>query len=249
MSGAHMMLVRGPATSAWTPASLANLFAWYDTSDYSTITESGGAVSQWNDKSGNARHISQATAANKPTYSATALAGTQPGFTYDGGDWLENLSISLTAATLIHAWAVIRPTGTKSNNRVVAFAQAAGFDYSGGYIPIIRNSTGDTWASYNAAFGTSSVTVNADNTAVVGAVRTNSTNYFMIKNGTESSTVALGFPSAAQTRLGIGAAMPIGGGGQFRGVISEVIIVAGATPSSGERAAIQSYLAAKWTLT
>jgi hypothetical protein len=38
-----------------------------DASDTATITESGGSVSQWNDKSGNNRHVTQGTGIKQPT--------------------------------------------------------------------------------------------------------------------------------------------------------------------------------------
>jgi hypothetical protein len=50
----------------WTPAEI-NTEAWYDASDSDTITESGGAVSEWRDKSGSLRHISQGTGSAQPT--------------------------------------------------------------------------------------------------------------------------------------------------------------------------------------
>lgn len=40
---------------------------WLDASDPTTITATATAVSQWSDKSGNARHFVQATGANQPT--------------------------------------------------------------------------------------------------------------------------------------------------------------------------------------
>jgi len=60
--------VIGPADSPlkesgaalWTPAQITTE-GWYDASDAATITESGGGVSQWDDKSGNARHLTQGT--------------------------------------------------------------------------------------------------------------------------------------------------------------------------------------------
>lgn len=58
----------------WTPLSLPNLVAWYDASDSDTITISTG-VSQWDDKSGNGRHLAQPTGGNQPPVSSGAVNG------------------------------------------------------------------------------------------------------------------------------------------------------------------------------
>lgn len=50
-------------------------YAWYDAADTSTITESSGFVSQWNDKSGNGRNASQAVGANQPVTGSSTLNG------------------------------------------------------------------------------------------------------------------------------------------------------------------------------
>jgi hypothetical protein len=60
--------------TVWNPSMITTAL-WLDAADASTITESGGAVSQWNDKSGNARHAIQATSGNRPTVSPAALNG------------------------------------------------------------------------------------------------------------------------------------------------------------------------------
>jgi len=51
---------------AFSPTDIAGIQLWLDSSDASTITEVAGAVSQWDDKSGNTRHAIQATGANQP---------------------------------------------------------------------------------------------------------------------------------------------------------------------------------------
>lgn len=48
---------------------------WLDAADAATITASGGLVSQWDDKSGNLRHVTQGTAALQPTTGATTWNG------------------------------------------------------------------------------------------------------------------------------------------------------------------------------
>ena len=44
--------------------SIPDNILWLDASDSSTITEVSGAVSQWDDKSGNGNHVSQGTMSN-----------------------------------------------------------------------------------------------------------------------------------------------------------------------------------------
>lgn len=58
----------------WTPDLIATQL-WLDAADSSSITLVSGAVSQWNDKSGNGRHVTQGTAANRPAYPAAVLNG------------------------------------------------------------------------------------------------------------------------------------------------------------------------------
>jgi hypothetical protein len=58
---------RWPGAVAWTPAQIPTSL-WLDATDTSTITLNGSTVSQWNDKSGNGRNATQATAANQPAW-------------------------------------------------------------------------------------------------------------------------------------------------------------------------------------
>lgn len=56
-------------------ADLPNLSLWLDASDLSTITESTGSVSQWNDKSGNTNHATQSTGSAQPTTGSVTIGG------------------------------------------------------------------------------------------------------------------------------------------------------------------------------
>jgi len=65
------------AVSSWlnfTPLSLSPEL-WLDASNVSTITESGGAVSQWNDLGPNGRHFTQAVAVDQPTTGSATING------------------------------------------------------------------------------------------------------------------------------------------------------------------------------
>lgn len=68
----------------WSPSQISTAL-WLDAADSSTITESGGAVSQWNDKSGNGRNAVQGTSSSRPTYTTNAL-NNKSVLTLDGTD-------------------------------------------------------------------------------------------------------------------------------------------------------------------
>lgn len=92
---------------AFVPTDLGTsiLKAWYDFSDTSSITHSSGAVSQVDDKSGNGNHISQSTAASKPTTGVNTLNAMNV-LDFDGGDELTRaaslaLPTSQTGATML----------------------------------------------------------------------------------------------------------------------------------------------------
>ena len=53
----------------WTPAEITTAL-WLDAADTNTITLNGGNVSQWDDKSGEERHVSQPSSTLQPGYTA-----------------------------------------------------------------------------------------------------------------------------------------------------------------------------------
>ena len=72
---------------------LANLFAWWDANPDFVNVNDLGLVSQWNDRSGNARHMKQPTGSKKPQWKAN-LSGspTRAGIKGDGlDDHLESI--------------------------------------------------------------------------------------------------------------------------------------------------------------
>ena len=58
------------------PRRIPGLQAWYDAADSASITLDSGRVSQWSDKSGNARHATNTTSGStQPSYSTAARNG------------------------------------------------------------------------------------------------------------------------------------------------------------------------------
>jgi len=67
-------IITGEQKNNWTPADIDTAL-WLDAADASTITESGGAVSQWDDKSGNGRSVSQSDASYRPSTNTRTING------------------------------------------------------------------------------------------------------------------------------------------------------------------------------
>lgn len=96
------------ASQLWTPANMSTNL-WYDAADSSTITLVSGAVSQWNDKSGFNRHISQPSVpTGRPLVTTAALNGLNV-ITFDGvNDYLDNSSVGAAGFISVSIIAVFR---------------------------------------------------------------------------------------------------------------------------------------------
>ncbi|NCC84600.1 MAG: hypothetical protein EOM03_10805 [Clostridia bacterium] len=64
--------VNAAGSQPWTPADITTAL-WLDAADSATITESGGAVSQWADKSGYGRNAAQTVGSYKPALASGAV--------------------------------------------------------------------------------------------------------------------------------------------------------------------------------
>lgn len=106
----------------WNSASPVSLQAslWLDASDASTLTLSGNAVSEWRDKSGNSRHVSQSTSGSRPTYGSNTLNGRHV-LTFDGGDYLDGANTALVNGTdgTFSVFAVARTTTAASTTQSI----------------------------------------------------------------------------------------------------------------------------------
>jgi hypothetical protein len=99
----------------WTPANISTAL-WFDASDTTTVIQTGNLVSQWNDKSGNNRHISQATPSQQPTLASNQQNGLNV-LTFDGSnDILSNASVGasgLNSVTIISVFRMISGGSTE----------------------------------------------------------------------------------------------------------------------------------------
>lgn len=146
-----------PGTAAADFTGLAGLAAWYRPSDSSTVTASGGSVSQVADISGNARHATRAS--NQPTL-ATAVLNNLPVLAFNGSGQameMDSLAAALAGTTgPHHIFAVVRVTGSPASSVYPAFlalqAASPAADYGDGLFAY-TNGNSLSWGSARAAGG------------------------------------------------------------------------------------------------
>jgi hypothetical protein len=213
----------------WTPSQISTAL-WLDAADASTIVLNGSTVSQWNDKSGNDFHLSQATAADQPAYEATGFNGL-PTVNWAAINHALRTSMSLPATDLNLFCAADSNSLTQSTyildietaRRVFT---TSGQIFSGSWNPATSPITGAGQRIYGFTTGP--------------------TNQIIYENGTAKSTLA---PIPAGVVSGIVALGNRFGANNFgmNGKMSEFVFVSG-TLSTTDRQKLEGYLAWKWGL-
>lgn len=233
----------------WTPANITTDF-WLDAEDASTITLSSGVVSQWNDKSGNGKHATQPTAAERPTYSATSFFG-KAGLTFDGVDDALIVQTSVMQNNTAHGvyWIMQRlgSGDTDGYNPTISVLNLD--DNDRGALHYIKDNT--QGACYPYYSGPSQQPYDgagqyANNVGYIHSFQDNATGFGVWKNGTLENTTS-GITAPDNTNNGYVLAKQVSPFRASNIIISEVIAVANATTSNRER--IEGYLAHKWGLT
>lgn len=213
------------------PTSITGCQLWLDSADSTSIVQSGGIVSQWNDKSGNANNATQATLANRPTYSNNALV-------FAGSQWFQTPITSFPTAESI--FIVFKTStavadifsGTTTGSREVLlytgtkiFLGYAGTDPSAttpnaGVIPL------NTIILYDIQYTSSAVTFNVN-----GSTTGSGTPYFT-------------FSGTGTSWIGSSAYSP----NNMNGTIYELIYY-NVSLLTSQRKIVEGYLAQKWGLT
>jgi hypothetical protein len=238
-------IITGTQKNNWTPAEITTAL-WLDAADASTITESGGAVSQWNDKSGNTRNASQSVLASRPVYSSTAFNG-KPTLIFDGvNDFLQVSSFATGSDCTIVA--VVTLLAAKNYPMIYSCNSAGGsFDFRGvdtsgkpSIVNVGNNSGAGVQSAPATAVSTTDSMLNTTNILIGKIVGNSST---LRQNGSLRDTRALIFTGVTNDRQ-IGAR---GGVFPWDGRISEIIELGNISVFDEER--IEGYLAHKWGLT
>ena len=229
-----------PVSRPFAPIDIPACQLWLDAADLSSITLSGSTVSQWNDKSGNARHATQPTTARQPTYSNNEVqfVGSSQNFMT-----LPNGSIWSPANSSVSIFIVMAPT---SNYNVNVFlfqgtvSPAAGFGMYGNgtsFQDYLQDVGSTAWGSY--VVGT---------TYMLGYFYTQNTNIFQSTNGTYALLRNQGAYSTALTNATIGAESPTQGRNFYSFSNFRELIIYNTTLTNAQRQQIEGYLAWKWGL-
>lgn len=216
------------ASAGFSPASLASLRLWFDAADATTITESGGVVSQWADKSGNGLHLAAGGAF--PTY----IAGTP--------------ELSFSASRMKTG-----ATGFTGGNTVFIVAQ---FPVTSTWQLITGGPIGASqeFAIYNTGeqmyvFQGGSVYPNTfvdDNALNLHSIIFDGAGSQHVRNGDEAGAIAVSLGSDPMSEFWLGSAA-VFTSYAMTGSIREIVVCAGAIPLA-DREQLEGYLAHKWGL-
>lgn len=213
---------------SWSPLTLTPGL-WLDANDSATITLTSGAVSQWSDKSGNARHATQTTASKRPLVTSNAQNSCSA-ITFDATDdamvtsYTINRDYTIAIVAMQTGAGSSRLLNSSTANRLIAIRRASEPVFLGGNV-------------VDAAYG-------SDNTYLMGVltVSTSATSTYHY-NGTN---IANASPSSADWGT-----LTFGASGVFsevaRGSIGEVVVVPSAL-STTDRQKLEGYFAYKWGL-
>ena len=218
------------AATPWTPADVTN-YAWWDASDASTITESGGVVSQWDDKS-NSNDATAIHPTNRPLTGGRTINGLNA-IEFQAGI---NDGLQFTQTDMIgkEMWAVF----VQDNATDFTVVGAAG----NSQLTILGSGKVRSWqggSGYNPLDKLSTAVLAATNTHVVGWIHDPIRKYSI--NGTLEDNMG--------THNGVGThnGSRIGTQQYARadGLMGEIVITNGLL-SLDDRAKMEGYFAWKW---
>ena len=226
----------------WTPANISTAL-WLDAADSSTITLNGSTVSQWNDKSGNARHAAQATATNQPSYLSIGY-NNRPTLSFDGSN--DELDVSALSGTTFTIFGVLQAgvvSGEDTWMTTRIGSSTAGWEF--GYT-VAGTAQTRTYGplQYNVVSPPFTATTPYLHTVMIN---TPITTIYSGINGSALNQNSGGMVSSS-AGIRIGGLLGNTGAGRWDGLISEIVI-SQSTLSPTDRQQLEGYLAHKWGLT
>lgn len=261
----------GVPTVGFSPSQLAGLKAWYDASDTATISVSGTAVTQWNDKSTSGFNLTQGTAANRPTSGVSTQNGKNI-ITADGNDWLTNATASnwtfMNNGTIYLVCAAVRFGNTSNPDAAMALLDNTKFNATNQGVAVAfddraalpRNNAvfhyvpgaSDSLNTFNLS-ADNFMTPNTFSVLTLRADPTNGTvaDRSFLYNGTsaaqKNNAISNGVDGLAPN-FGMNFLSDANGTTNLTGAIAEIVIVSGSDATDANRIKIRDYLQTKWAI-
>lgn len=225
------------SATLWTPAEITTAL-WLDAADSTTITLNGSTVSEWRDRSGNARHAVQATASKQPTNGGD-FNGINA-LSFDGGDALETAELfdSPSSVGMMFA-AVDHSSGT--NRTIMSTRQSSA---TNGWTWRINSSSEITY--FHTGYAPSVTATRNGGKNILGIVRNELSVVHSVDGSIGSASSISGYATSGYNKTAIGAENS-GTTSYFLGLIGEVVVVSGSVDTT-TRQKIEGYLAHKWGL-
>jgi hypothetical protein len=229
------------------PTDISNLYLWLDADDASTFTYSSGTViSQWNDKSGNGYHATQATVSKQPSRVTSPSIGVD----FDGSNDVLSTTATYNGAAFTQ-FSVVRNFDSAPGGFNTIIGKGSGGDSI--YWPYM--SVNDWYFQVNANWGTVNVTPPAGlfnlELRYDGGGATNADKMKGRISGSDRTLAFTGTIPATLSRAGqttaVGAfdftpALP------FPGILSELITY-NKVLNNTELTQVRNYLSTKWGIT
>ena len=233
--------VSTPTPATWTKEissvpTVSGLQLHLDANDASTITKDGSnLVSAWNDKSGQANHVTQATGSKQPLW-VDRVQDTLPTIRFDGSsdEMAVTYGSSLSTAATVFVVCTM-PTGNGSERFVLD-----GLTSGGRFAFLVTSSTPYIHYMYR---GNGITSTNVDKTMRMFTLVFNSSSSSLGIDKTDVATGNAGTQSPTGLTLGAG----YYGGASFGDTDICEILIYGSALSTTDRTSIEDYLSNKWS--
>lgn len=229
--------------SSFSPSQISGLALWLDASDTSTITHSGGSVSQWDDKSGNGYHATQGTVPAQPA-TGSATLNSRNVIRFDGTD--DRLTLPSGTYSIpngdVTMFLVYRNTANNTNRQPVNAQDGGNNRFR--FIRISGTSFGATHGDLSTAASSVATTSETTDGHIAMLVSPdNSTNLRVYREG--NLLVGSNAPRGVFTATSFTVGSQTGSTNPWDGDIGEIIIYTRVL-SSSEKNQVGNYLAGKW---
>ncbi len=230
-----------PSYSAPIPLQVPGCALWLDASDAASVSVSGSNVTQWSDKSGNLLHATQATAGNRPTYSAPLSA-----VVFNGTSSF--LSTSLTASSnteTVFAVTLFNNTITNTNTILGQSSTSGGRQFCMNYVPNALSTNLQLVRMNQVVINQVNVTLQSNSRSLSGYVNQNTLGSTLYFNGTPVNTTATPTAFTGSFTTTIGTRGNTLFDQTFTGNMYEILVYSGVLTTT-QRQQIEGYLAQKW---